>query len=819
MTAHTTQWKEDTVMAFQITNTTALSAHGNLVNSYNSLAKSVERLSSGLRINRAADDPAGLHIASGLDAQAKSFGQAIRNSNDGISIMQIMDDALYESVNILSSIKTKAVQAAQDSQSTATRKTIQNDITKLLEELNIIAQTSTYNGQNLLTGIFSDKKFQIGAYAGETLSVSVDSAESIKVGHVRTGELTLTNSTGGRVELNFYSNLTNETLSIKSVSVQYDNSAENSMGALAAAINAYKDTTGISAHAVVETTSDDPVQAGGTGSDFAINGIAIGTVTTLANDADNSLITAINNKTSNHGITASITAAGQLHLASSDGRAIKVSGAGTSLTASDANTISTFGSIQLYQTGSYSINMNNLSEGLAVSFASGGLSFTGPLTTTIDSTLAAGSVLAITSTLEAGFTAGKTLLGTDLDGNIATAQNSTLLTGSVLATGTIIKKSTVLGGTAVNNGDIATTANTLLKSGSILKSGSTLEAGTYLTNDIQTGSGPVLAGTTLSVDTVITADATMTNDMLLLNGSIIKSTSTMTASSYVGENITLNAAMTTSQNMTLLANSTIADVDGVSSIAAGSTVGGDAILDATVTTTQTMTLKSGSVLANGSILANGSTIGGDATVNGAHTLSADLSLAANSVLADASVIKTGTVLTNDIVTTAGLISASATPTAMDYTTSGSNTLNLAMTLETTSVIAGGSVLAANAGGAANTQLTSETTLRLSDLSVLTASDAQTAIVLAEAAMDDINTIRATVGATQSQFIANVANLSTAQVNAQNAYSNIMDIDFSEETIIFTKMNVLMQSGSFALTQANAMTTGVLNLLQGGNGSN
>ncbi|MFA6498253.1 MAG: flagellin [Desulfurivibrionaceae bacterium] len=799
-------------MAFQITNTTSLYAHGNLVNSYNSLAKSVERLSSGLRINHAADDPAGLHIASGLDAQAKSFGQAIRNSNDGVSIMQIMDDALAESASILSSIKTKAVQAAQDSQTTASRQTIQNDITKLLEELDIIAQTSTYNGQNLLTGIFSDKKFQVGAYANEILSVSVDSAESIKVGHVRTAELTLTNSTGGAVELSFYSNLTNETLSIKSVSVQYDNTAENSMGALADAINAYKDTTGISAYAVVETTSTDPVQGGSTGSDFAINDIAIGAVTTLANDTDNSLINAINNKTSSHGITASITAAGQLKLTSSDGRAIKVSGAQTALTASDANTISTFGSIQLYQTGSYSINMNNLSEGLAVSFASGGLSFTMPLPTSINSTLATGSLLASTSTLKAGFTAGKTLLGTDLNGNIAnTTLNSTILTGSVLATGSIVKKNTVLGGSAVNNGDITTTANSLLKSGSTLKIGSTLKAGTYMTNTI----GALTIGTTLSVDSVTTVEATLSNDMLLLNGSIIKSASTMTAGSYVGENITLNAAMTTSQNMTLLSGSTIADVDGVTSIAAGSTVGGDTLLGANVTTTQSMTLKSGSSLANGSILANGSTIGGDATVNGAHTLTADLSLAANSVLANASVIKAGTVLTNDIVTTVGLISASATPTTVDYTTSGSNTLNLAMTLKSASVIASGSVLAANAGGAASTQLTSEATLRLSDLSVLTASDAQTAIVLAEAAMDDINTIRANVGATQSQFIANASNLTTAQLNAQNAYSNIMDIDFSEETTIFTKMNVLVQSGAFALTQANAMTTSVLDLLQGG----
>ena len=804
-------------MAFQITNTTALYAHGNLVNSYNSLSRSVERLSSGLRINHAADDPAGLHIASGLDTQAKSLGQAIRNSNDGVSIMQIMDDALAESASILSSIRTKAVQAAQDSQTTATRQTIQNDITKLLEELDIIAETSTYNGQNLLTGIFSDKKFQVGAYTGETLSVSVDSAESIKVGHVRTAELTLTNSTGGAVELSFYSNLTNETLSIKSVSVQYDNTAENSMGALADAINAYKDTTGISAHAVVETTSSDPVLGGETASDFAINDITIGEVETQANDADSSLINAINNKTSSHGVTASITAAGQLKLTSSDGRAIKVSGAGSSLETSDANTISTFGSIQLYQTGSYSINMSNLSEGLAVSFASGGLSFTGPLTTTINSTLGTGSLLASTSTLEAGFTAGKTLLGADLNGDIAnTTLDSTILSGSVLATGSIIKKNTVLGGSAVNNADVTTTANSLLKSGSILKSGSTLKAGTYMTNTI----GALTAGTTLSADSVTTVDATFTNDMLLLNGSIIKSASTMTASSYVGENITLNAAMTTSQNMTLLTGSTIADVDGVTSIAAGSTVGGDTILDANVTTTQSMTLKSGSTLVSGSTLANGSTIGGAATVSGAHTLSADLSLAAGSVLASGSVIETGTLLTNDIVISGGTtISASTTLTTVDYTTSGSNTLNVAMTLENGSIIASGSVLAANAGGAASTQLASETTLRLSDLSVLTANDAQTAIVLAEAAIDDINTIRANVGATQSQFIANVGNLTTAQLNAQNARSNIMDIDFSEETINFTRMNVLTQSGAFALTQANAMTTNVLDLLQGGGTTN
>lgn len=802
-------------MAFQITNPTALSAHGNLVNSYTGLSKSIERLSSGLRINRAADDPAGLHIATSLDAQAKGLGQAIRNSNDGISIMQIMDSALYESIDLLTTIKTKAVQAAQDTQTSDTRRTIQQDIDKLMEELDVIAQNATYNGQKLLTGIFSGKEFQVGAYAGETISVSVDSAESIKVGHVRTAELTLTNSTGGNVELSFYSNLTNETLTIKAVSVEYDNTTENSMAALASAINDYSSTTGISALAVVESTTDDPVQAGSTDSDFAINGITIGSVTTLANDADGSLTNAINAKTSSHGVTASITSAGALKLTSNDGRAIEVSGAGTSLTAQDAASISTFGHIQLYQTGSYTIDMTNLSEGLAVSFDSGFLDFSGDLTTTIDSTLAAGSIIANTSTLAAGSSMGKTLLGAEINGNIATTLASTLLAGTALATGTVIEKSSVLGGTAVNNGNITTTANSLLKSGSTIITGSTIKAGTYLTNDIETGSGTIAAGTTLSSDAVLTADANLSSDMLLLNGSIINSGSSMTVGSYVGEDITLNATMTLSQNMTLGANSTIADVDGVTSLAAGSTIGGTITLGAAITTTQAMSLESGSTLVNTSRLANGSTIGGDAVLDGAHTLSADLSLAATSILADGTVIETGTVLTNDIVTTVGTISASSTPTTQDYTTSGSNTLNVAMTLENGSILASGTTLAANAGGAASTALSNETTQRLADLNVLTAEDAQTAIVLADAAIADVNKIRAGIGATQSQLAANASNLTTTQINVQNAFSHIMDIDFSQETMVFTRMNILTQSGSFALTQANAMTTMVLDLLQGG----
>ncbi len=137
------------------------------------LNRSVERLSSGLRINRAADDAAGMIIADGLSSQAKSMGQAIRNATDGISIMQVADSALSESVSIMNSVKTKAVQAAQDSQTTASRKVLQNDINKLLEEFDLIARSSKFNEKPLLTGVFSGKEFQVGATSRETIAASL----------------------------------------------------------------------------------------------------------------------------------------------------------------------------------------------------------------------------------------------------------------------------------------------------------------------------------------------------------------------------------------------------------------------------------------------------------------------------------------------------------------------------------------------------------------------------------------------------------------------------------------------------------------------
>ncbi|MDY0133121.1 MAG: flagellin [Desulforegulaceae bacterium] len=164
------------------TNIQALNAHKNLIKTDNALSSSLERLSSGLRINKAADDASGLAIANTLKAQHTGIGQAISNASDGVNIIQIADGALEESTNIVNTIRTKAIQAASDAQSAASRKAIQADVTKLLEELNMIAETTAYNGINLLDGTFTDKQFHIGAYKDETANVNIGNASGKVVG-------------------------------------------------------------------------------------------------------------------------------------------------------------------------------------------------------------------------------------------------------------------------------------------------------------------------------------------------------------------------------------------------------------------------------------------------------------------------------------------------------------------------------------------------------------------------------------------------------------------------------------------------------------
>ena len=170
-------------MSFRInTNVAALTAHMYSLNNNKKLDNALAQLSSGLRINKAADDASGLTIADSLKAQASGLGQAIRNANDGINVVQTADGALQEYTNIINTVRTKAIQAASDGQNATSRTAIQKDINKLLAEAQNIASTTSFNGLTLLNGGFQNKNFQVGAYSGETVAISINDSQVKAVG-------------------------------------------------------------------------------------------------------------------------------------------------------------------------------------------------------------------------------------------------------------------------------------------------------------------------------------------------------------------------------------------------------------------------------------------------------------------------------------------------------------------------------------------------------------------------------------------------------------------------------------------------------------
>jgi len=145
------------------------------------LDKSLTALSSGLRINRAADDASGLAIANKLSAQASGLGQAVRNANDAMGLVQTADGALQEDDNILKRIRTLSVQGANDTQDTASRLLISKEILRLVSELDHIANETKFNGKQLLNST-KTYNFHVGAFRGETTSVTIDKTHSTDIG-------------------------------------------------------------------------------------------------------------------------------------------------------------------------------------------------------------------------------------------------------------------------------------------------------------------------------------------------------------------------------------------------------------------------------------------------------------------------------------------------------------------------------------------------------------------------------------------------------------------------------------------------------------
>jgi len=320
------------------TNVASLNAQRNLAGTSRGLQTSFQRLSSGLRINSARDDAAGLQISNRLTSQIGGLGQAVRNANDGISLAQTAEGALQETTNLLQRIRDLAIQSANGSNSASERATIQQEVGQLQAEVNRIAETTSFGSQRLLNGSFGSQTFQVGANSNETVAVSIGSAKATSIGRnsVDFDGTIFGDTLAGAAAIPANNASTGSTVTVTGVLGSDTGiviAANSSAEAAALAINQAASSTGVSADArnVVQITGF------GTGSvSFDLTGDNTTAVSVAASVSDandlSAVADAINEKTGETGITASADDAGNLTLISETGDNIGIGDFTTSST-------------------------------------------------------------------------------------------------------------------------------------------------------------------------------------------------------------------------------------------------------------------------------------------------------------------------------------------------------------------------------------------------------------------------------------------------------------------------------------------------------
>jgi flagellin len=323
---------------FVNTNTAALNSQRNLNRSSRALGTSFQRLSSGLRINSAKDDAAGLAISQRMTTQVRGINQAIRNTNDGISLAQTAEGALQETTSILQRMRELSVQAANDTNKFADRQSIQDEMNQLVDEIDRIGTKTSFNNQNILDGTYIGAKFHIGANFRENLTIGIKDARSGALARSATYESSDSIQVEGGAQ-----NIVDNDVVINGVTIRSTVAADDTLSttlnnasaiAKAAAINdatGFTDVTAIVEKTEVVASADIAALTMDSTNNIVINGKIITGFRVQDNDADNALVNQINAVADDTGVVASLNEDNRLVLTAEDGRNIEVtvSGNGT----------------------------------------------------------------------------------------------------------------------------------------------------------------------------------------------------------------------------------------------------------------------------------------------------------------------------------------------------------------------------------------------------------------------------------------------------------------------------------------------------------
>ena len=295
------------------TNISALTAQRNLTRAQSGLERSIQRLSTGLRINNAADDAAGLAISDRLTAQIRGLNQAVRNANDGVSALQTADGSLNEVSNLLQRGRELAIQSANDSNSSSDRQSLNAELSNILAELDRLASTVQFNSRKLLDGTFTNAQFQIGANAFETVTFSI--------GSVNTTDLGAKILVGNAMSSTGFTDLAaGQSITVNGVSVAIG--AQTTIEGVIAAINNKSGDTAATAtkngQTIVTDTGFVALTTAGALQTLTLNGVGIALSTANA-DGASTFVATVNGFTNQTGVVAATNSVGVTFTRSSGG--------------------------------------------------------------------------------------------------------------------------------------------------------------------------------------------------------------------------------------------------------------------------------------------------------------------------------------------------------------------------------------------------------------------------------------------------------------------------------------------------------------------
>lgn len=343
-------------MSLKINRSSGLSSQKHLNKAQKNLQKTFARLSSGLRINSAKDDAAGLAISTRMGSNFRGFEMAIRNANDGISMAQTSEGALSGVTENLQRMRELAVQASNGTLSARDRESIQNEMGQLTDEIDRVSETTTFNGRNLLDGSGGTTQLQVGASSGDTIQIDPIDTRAGSLG--QSAQVTASSNGGnlqsGDLELNGVSvRATSPTDDTMSTSM-----ASQSAMALANAVNDSSTSSGVTATVNDTSVSGAAIQGGTLDSNnsLTINDVTITGINVSASDGGDTLIDAINSVSNDTGVVASRDQSGNMELVASDGRNIEVEATGTADQITGLSSGVTTGTITLDSADSFTVS-------------------------------------------------------------------------------------------------------------------------------------------------------------------------------------------------------------------------------------------------------------------------------------------------------------------------------------------------------------------------------------------------------------------------------------------------------------------------------